>query len=176
MTKISYDFDRYIKLVEAFRDVRESALESAKIERDIRKTTRENERLELERKKQFINDFIDIGKFLIKLGATGILAALALSNAGLTRDVLLWVSVAGAGAGSVFLFVGIKFRSSIEEDYISEIAKISKTYDESLEPLVEYTAAIKNEAEVLNEMVKLEQKMMIESYPEMEHVILGDRK
>lgn len=173
MSQVAYDFERYIRLLEAYRNVRESLLESMKMEHEIRKTKREDERLELERRKAFINDFIEIGKYLVKLCATGLLAALALSNAGLMKEVLFYVSLGGIATGAIFLIVGLRFRSDIEEDYIKEVRNLSETYDESLGPLVEYTTAIKDEVVVLNEMVKIEQNAMIEKHPEMKNAILG---
>ena len=160
-----YDIDRYLKLVEAYRSVRESVLESDKIQREIRNSHKEDERLELERKKKYINDIIDIGKFILKLCATGLLAALALSNVIAGKEILIWACTGGVLFGIVILIIGLEFRSNIEADYIEESKKLSSNYDENLKPLIEYAAAISNEVAILNEMVRLEQETIAEQYP-----------
>jgi len=176
MIRVDYDFDRYIRLVESFRNVRESVLEGEKIEQQIRNSHKEDQRHELDRKKKFINDFIDIGKFFLKLCATGLIAATALSSAGITKGLLTYVSLGGVIFGTIIVFVGINYRSKVEEDYIRKLKTLTKTLDESLAPLAAHSAAILQETEILNEMVKLEQKSIAEAHPELRDMIYQERR
>lgn len=176
MTKVAYDFDRYFRLLEGYQSIREALFESDKIAHHIRETYINERRLELERKKSFLNEIIEAGKFFAKLGSAGVLTSLTLSNFIPAKELILSLCVAGFAIGVAAIVMGLDHRSKIEERYIDEIASYDTQYDDRFEPLVRHTEAINNEVAILNEMVRLEQQAVADEYPEMSDVLKGLRK
>ena len=168
---IDYDFDRYIRLLDGYGKIREAVLENDKIAQQIVEKKIAEERLELDRKKNYLNDIIDVGKFFAKLGTTVLLTSLTLSNYINILGWLIFVCIVIMAMGFILIIVGLDLRSEAERDYIDSMKSFTVSFDDQLEPLVRHSEALGIEVDLLNEMAKLEQKQLAEKYPEIATIL-----
>lgn len=151
------DIDLYFKLLDGYQTIRSALMDSDKIEREIRESKLKNERLELERKKSFLNDILEIAKFITKVSVPSLLASIALPGDLFSmKTALLWLCTAGLVFGIAMIATCLSLRADAEEKYIEQSKGLMPPYDDQLRSLVDFTDSVKEEVAILNELVRIQ--------------------
>ena len=146
-------FFRYLDIT---RQVRESNFELSKQMYEIDTYEREHYKKELERQKSYINDLLDIIKFVIKLSATALIASFAPIDNFVGKETIFLISLGLLVFGTVGLIVLLNQRSKVEESYLDDMNNMQSTVQDYREAVLESSKLLNQESEMISEVIKKE--------------------